>query len=100
MLHDCDFANADVIVGVDEESGNEFVAFGAEVIDQISKLPDGQSCPVKVVKVKVVQRTGELEALLGTIQAARSYHDYAPAGMTLEDVVENRRSEFNRLLEL
>ena len=100
MLHDCNFDNANIIFGVDEESGNEFVAFGADIINQISNLPDGQTCPVKVVKVTIIQRTAELEALLGTIQAARSYHDYAPAGMTLKDVVENRRKEFNRLLEL
>ena len=100
MLHDCNFHDADIILGVDEETGNEFVACGAEIINQISNLPDGQTCPVKVVKVTIIQRTAELEALLGTIQAARSYHDYAPAGMTLKDVVENRRKEFNRLLEL
>ena len=100
MLHGCNFHDADIIFGVDEETGNEFVAFGAEIINQISNLPDGQTCPVKVVKVTIIQRTAELEALLGTIQAARSYHDYAPAGMTLKDVVENRRKEFNRLLEL
>jgi len=99
MLHNCNFDNADVIVGVDEETGNEFVAFGAETLDQISRLPDGQSCPVNLVKVRIIQRTDELEALLGTIQAARSYHDYAPAGTTLADILENRRREFDQLLE-
>jgi hypothetical protein len=100
MLHDCNFGNADIIVGVDEETGNEFVAFGAAIIHVISKLPDDQTYSAKVVKVEIIQRTAELEALLGTIKAARSYHDYAPAGMTLADVLDNRRTEFNQLVEL
>lgn len=99
-LHDCNFCDADIIIGVDEETGNEFVAFGAEIIEKSSKLPAGQTCPVNVIRVNIIQRTEELEGLLGAIQGARSYHDYAPAGMTLEDVVRKRRTEFNRLLEL
>ena len=100
MLHDCNCHDADIIFGVDEETGNEFVAFGAEIIGQSSQLPDGDTLPVTVIKVGILQRTEELEALLGTIQAARSHHDYAPAGTTLADVLENRRKEFERLLDL
>ena len=100
MLHDCNFHNADIIIGVDEETGNECVAFGAEIIENIAGLPKSQTCLVNVIRVNIIQRTEELEGLLGAIQGARSYHDYAPAGTTLEDVLGKRRTEFNRLLEL
>jgi hypothetical protein len=57
---------ADVILGVDVESGHEFVVYGS------GGDPDGR----RVVRVELDQDTDELERLCALVEVRRGRHDY------------------------
>lgn len=92
------FQNAELIFGLDEETGNRFVVFGGELLQEITEGPsEGRECSVMVIRV--LQRTMELEALLAAVQVARSYYDYADGTQSVADVLQRRRDDFNRLVQ-
>jgi hypothetical protein len=91
------FHDAELIFGIDEETGNRFVVFGAETLQGII---DGTEPERECTWcfVEILQRTEELEALLAAVQCARSYYDYADSTRSLADVRKARIEEFNALL--
>jgi hypothetical protein len=68
---------ADVILGKDEETGNEFVVFGRSTLEGV--VQSGQEMRAKVMVCSILQRTTELEALIDAVSVARGYHDYEAA---------------------
>lgn len=68
---------ADVILGRDEETDNQFLVFGRSTLQAI--VQSGVSMVGKVLYVPILQRTLELEALIAAVQVARGYDDYEAA---------------------
>jgi hypothetical protein len=65
--------DADVILGIDEETGNEFMVFGRSTLDGI--VAAGER-PLLWAKVAILRATDELEALLAAVQEVKGYHEY------------------------
>jgi hypothetical protein len=63
---------ADVVLGVDEETGYEFLVFGRHLLQDCVDL--NQS--VDVLKVPILQVTDELEMLLAVLNVVKGHHDY------------------------
>jgi hypothetical protein len=92
------FMDAELIFGLDEETGNRFLVFGGETLKEIiEENSDGHECSVMVIPI--LQTTSELEALLAAVSVARSYHDYADRTQSVLDVLQHRRDDFNRLVQ-
>jgi hypothetical protein len=65
---------ADLILGIDEATGNTFIAFGRSVLDEIEANNAPHLCTV--IKVPILQATLELEALLAATSVAKGRHEY------------------------
>jgi len=92
------FQEAELIYGLDEETGNRFLVFGGETLKAIAEgKDDSRECSVMVVRI--LQRTSELEALLAAVEVARSYYDYADETHSIADNLERRHKDFNRLVQ-
>jgi len=65
-------------MGHDEVTGNQFVAYGWDVVTAISASEIGR--PVKVVRMSILQATLELEALLAATSVAKGRHEYIAFG--------------------
>jgi hypothetical protein len=68
------FHDAEVIIGIDEETGNSFLMFGREVLQNI--IDTNQARNVRVVPISILQRTLELEALCAAVQVAKGKDEY------------------------
>jgi hypothetical protein len=66
--------DADVIFGVDEGTGNEFLVFGRDLIQEIADSTTTRC--VLVVRVPILPATRELEALLAITEGAKGHHEY------------------------
>jgi hypothetical protein len=69
-----EIADAEVIMGTDEMTGNEFLVFGREVVREI--IASNTSRSVYVVRVPILQATEELEALLAATVFVKGWHEY------------------------
>ncbi len=65
---------ADVILGLDERTRNEFLVFGRSTLQGV--VGSGRSMELVVLREEILQHTEELEALLAAVQVARGYHEY------------------------
>jgi hypothetical protein len=92
------FEDAELIYGLDEETGNRFLAFGGETLKEIAESND-ESRECSVIVISILQRTEEHEALVAAVEVARSYSDYAGGDHCVADILEQRRREFNRLVQ-
>jgi hypothetical protein len=65
---------ADIILGMDEATGNEFVLFGKSTLRGIA----GSGAPMNCVVVKQMIRGNslEFETLIAAVTAAKGYHEY------------------------
>ena len=66
--------SAEAILGIDEESGNEFIVFGMSTLESI--LASSKSVASRVLVVAILQRTDELELLCMVVKAIKGYIDY------------------------
>ena len=64
----------DVILGIDEPTGNTFVLFGRSTIKAARAY--GRSFDCTVLRVRILLETDELEALVAAVSAAKGYHEY------------------------
>jgi hypothetical protein len=92
------FEDAELIYGLDEETGNRFVVFGGETLKEIAESDD-DSRECSAIVIPILQRTEELEVLVAAVEVARSYSDYAGGGHCVADILEQRRREFNLLVQ-
>ena len=67
-------ADAEVIMGADETTGNEFLVFGREVVNEL--VASKTSRLVAVIRVSILQATDQLEALLAATVIAKGRHEY------------------------
>jgi hypothetical protein len=65
---------ADIILGMDEATGNDFVLFGKSTLRGIAGSGAPMNCVV--VKQKIRGNSLEFEALLAAVTAAKGYHEY------------------------
>jgi hypothetical protein len=65
---------ADVIMGVDVMSGNEFLIFGRDLLQKIVSGNSAQEA--RVLRVSMDQETDELERFLAIVQAVKGQNDY------------------------
>ena len=66
--------SADAILGVDEETGNEFIVFGMSTLESI--VASSKPVASRVLTVAILQRTDELELLCAVVRAVKGYIDY------------------------
>jgi hypothetical protein len=90
------FQDAELIYGIDEETGNRFLVFGSEMLKEIAE-DNSREC--SAMEIPILQRTSELEALLAAVEVARSYYDYADEAHSIADNLERRRKDFNWLVQ-
>ena len=64
----------DVILGIDEPTGNTFVLFGRSTIKAARAYARSFDCTV--LRVRILLETDELEALVAAVSAAKGYHEY------------------------
>jgi hypothetical protein len=74
------FDGAEVIWGLDEDTGNRFLVFGTHTFTELG--PEGGRL-VRQIIVPIRRSTSELEALLAAVQVKRGYHDYPPLAAML-----------------
>jgi hypothetical protein len=65
---------ADVVLGRDEQTGNEFVVYGRRFLQNSVELNRGVGA--KVMYISILQATEELEMLLAAVQVAKGSHEY------------------------
>jgi len=66
--------SAEAILGIDEETGNEFIVFGMSTLESI--VVSSKSVASRVLIVAILQRTNELEMLCAVVRAVKGYIDY------------------------
>jgi hypothetical protein len=65
---------ADVVLGRDEQTGNEFVVYGRRFLQDSVELNRGVGA--KIMYISILQATEELEMLLAAVQVAKGSHEY------------------------
>lgn len=78
LLHDSAFhktlANADVIFGTDEATGNAFLMYGKRLLERI--MWTNKEGTASVTMVPILQATTELEALIAAVTVIKGRCDY------------------------
>lgn len=69
-LHD-----ADVILGRDIISGQEFVVFGRDTLQQVASGEDAAE-GYNILSIEIDRESGQLPLLLDLVRSARGRHDY------------------------
>ena len=72
--------DVDVILGVDEETGNEFLLFGRSTLRGIVASSTPMDCAV--ARQSILQESDELEALIAAVRKAKGYDEYEDAEPT------------------
>jgi len=67
-------AGADVILGVDVPTGEEFLVYGLDFLQRV--VAAGVGTPARVARVEVDQGSDELELLLALVAVVRGRYDY------------------------
>jgi hypothetical protein len=67
---------AQIIIGIDEATGNEFLMFGRDVIKELHRWPESETRYTVFVEIR--QATNELEALCAAVEEAKGHHEYEP----------------------
>jgi hypothetical protein len=67
-------ASADIIWGVDSETGNEFLVYGRDWLKAVTETKQGEH--LLMTKVLLRQSTLELETLLAAVTVVKGHHDY------------------------
>jgi hypothetical protein len=68
---------AEIILGVDVMTQNEFLVYGRERLGQI--LMGNEDVEVTVLRIGVDQETEELEKLTAMVEVVKGRHDYQPS---------------------
>jgi hypothetical protein len=66
--------DADIIIGVDVMSKNEFVVFGRRLLEEIAGGQQGKFC--KILRIAIDHETEELEKLCALVTVTKGYNDY------------------------
>ncbi len=64
----------EVILGVDEKTGNEFVVFGRSTLRTM--LSAAAPRPTLTMRVNILQATDELVMLIAAVRVAKGYDEY------------------------
>lgn len=67
-------ARADVIIGIDAASQNEFTVFGTPALEETVTL--GKEVALRTLRVALNVDNGELEKLVGVVRAIKRGQDY------------------------
>jgi hypothetical protein len=67
---------AEVILGVDVVSGNQFLVYGREALRRDARGGVGKA--LRVLRVGLDQETQELELLCALVQLVKGRHEYRP----------------------
>jgi len=70
-------ASADAILGVDVDSGHEFVVYGREFLKGVAA--GGEPEPARLLRIELDLDTDDLERLVALVTVLRGRHDY-PGG--------------------
>jgi hypothetical protein len=75
--------NAGLIIGVDEQTQNTFIVFGAATLSRIMKRDQAEF--TEILKVSILEESAELEALIAVVNRIKGYNDYeAPQTKTID----------------
>jgi hypothetical protein len=66
-------ARADVIVGVDADTQNEFTVYGTPALEESVQL--GREVALRTVRIRLSQRAGELDKLVSLVRAIKRGQD-------------------------
>jgi hypothetical protein len=66
--------DANIIFGVDEPTGNKFLAFGRSSLEAI--VSTGRTLECAIIEMPLFQETDELEAFLAAVVVVKGYHEY------------------------
>ena len=66
--------DADIILGLDVMSRNEFLIFGKDLLQEI--VAGNSTVEARIIRVSMDQETNELERFLAIVQAVKGKHDY------------------------
>jgi hypothetical protein len=69
-------AAADVVLGMDVDSGRQFLLYGRDTLERIVR--SGRPGPQRVLLIALDQETDELERVLALLLAVKGRHDYGP----------------------
>jgi predicted transcriptional regulator len=65
---------ADVIMGLDEQTGNEFLVFGRGLLNEI--VERNTEARAKIITLHINQATSELECLIAAVQTVKGWDEY------------------------
>jgi hypothetical protein len=68
--------SAEVVVGVDVMSGNQFLVYGREALSKAAR--GGSKKGLRVLRVELDQETQELELLCALVHVVKGRHEYRP----------------------
>ena len=71
-----DIEDAEVIIGIDRVTQKEFLIYGRERLQEISRTAEARG--VNFLQIEFDQRTDDLEKLLALVQFVKGRHDYMP----------------------
>ncbi len=69
-------ARADVIIGVDAATQNEFTVFGTPALEESVRL--GKQVAMRTLRIGISESKGELEKLVALVRAIKRGQDYLP----------------------
>jgi hypothetical protein len=67
-------AAAQIILGVDRTSGNEFLLYGRELLERIAR--GTEAVPAAVLRIEMDQETDDLERATALVELVKGRHDY------------------------
>jgi hypothetical protein len=69
-------ARADVIIGVDSATQNEFTVFGTPALEESVLI--GKEVAMRTLRIGINETRGELEKLVALVRAIKRGQDYMP----------------------
>lgn len=69
-------ARADIIIGVDATTQNEFTVFGTPALEESVRI--GKEVAMRTLRIGIDEARGELEKLVALVRAIKRGQDYMP----------------------